>query len=149
MYFVIKCFLYCNVKWFKNLVCPTNWVLRISLSFARFRETARFNPSTQPALELTSKHMTKQKSVNIICEISFTNVFMKYSLWPKRFCLQVFDTKKNYIVLPKLVWNLFKNFSLRIKNFTMCIFKKKQLPTQVFVVKNSLKTNSLVCFETN
>ena len=36
MYFVIKCLLNCNVKWFKNLVCPTNWVLRIFLSLARF-----------------------------------------------------------------------------------------------------------------
>ena len=49
--------------------------------------------STHPALELASKHMTKLKSVQILCEIQFTHVFMKYSLWPKRFCLQVFDTK--------------------------------------------------------
>ena len=36
--------------------------------------------STQPALELASKQMTKLKSVNILCEVNFTNVFKKYPL---------------------------------------------------------------------
>ena len=53
--------------------------------------------STQPAIELASKHMTKLKNVYILCEINSTHVFMKYFLGPKRFYLQVFD-KKVYIV---------------------------------------------------
>ena len=58
--------------------------------------------STQPALELASKPMTKLKSVNNLCENHFTHVFMKYSLLPKRFCFQVMIQKGN-IVLPKIV----------------------------------------------
>ena len=33
--------------------------------------------STQPALELASKHMTNLKSINILCKINFTHVFKK------------------------------------------------------------------------
>ena len=53
--------------------------------------------STQPAIGLASKHMTKLKNVHILGEINSTFVFMIYSLGPKRFFLQVFDTKV-YIV---------------------------------------------------
>jgi hypothetical protein len=55
--------------------------------------------------------MTKQKSVNIICEIHFTPVFVKYSLGPKIFCLQVFDTKSLYC-FAKISLKLVQKFLL-------------------------------------
>ena len=81
--------------------------------------------STQPALELASKHMTKLKSVNIICEIHFTHVFIKYSLRPKKKWLQVFDTKKFILFCRNLSEICFKKFSLTTKKIIMCIYKNK------------------------
>ena len=50
-----------------------------------------------------------------------------------------------FIVLPKLVWNSFQNFSLTIHKIIMCKYNNKTCNRRIFLWKNSLKTNWLVC----
>ena len=77
----------------------------------------------------------KLKSVNILCEIHFTHVFMNYALWPNRFCLRVFDTKSLYCFAKISLKFVDKFLFDSQKNYYLHIWKENNQQVFFFVIK--------------